>query len=88
MKSKLLKTMVLASSLAFMNCGDETVTSAFSNYAAGFSSSSASEVLPGTETEISSSDAVQQGGNELLPGSSDSFEIGSSDSVPGSSADV
>jgi hypothetical protein len=88
MKSKLLKTVVLASSLVFMNCGDD-VTSAINDYAAGFSSSSAEEVQPGTSSdsqgnagaEISSSDAA-------LPTSSTIAEAGSSDSVPGSSADV
>jgi len=76
MKSKLLKTVVLASSLVFLNCGDD-VTSAINNYAAGFSSSSAEEVQPGTSsdsqgatgTEISSS-ATQQNQDAILPGSS------------------
>ena len=76
MKSKLLKTVVLASSLVFLNCGDD-VTSAINNYAAGFSSSSAEEVQPGTSSdsqgdagaEISSS-AAQQNQDAILPGSS------------------
>ena len=95
MKSKLLKTMVLASSLAFFNCGDDAVTSAMSNYS-GLSSSSAEEVQPGTSsdsqgtagTEISSSSAAQQNNDAILPGSSASVEAGSSATVPGSSADV
>ncbi|WP_295052308.1 alpha/beta hydrolase [uncultured Fibrobacter sp.] len=88
MKSKLLKTVVLASSLVFLNCGDD-VTSAIGDYTASLSSSSAEEVLPGTSSdsqgtagaEISSSDAAQ-------PTSGTTVEAGSSDSVPGSSADV
>ena len=88
MKSKLLKTVVLASSLAFLNCGDD-VTSAISDFTAGLSSSSAGEVQPGTSSdsrwsagaEISSSDAAQ-------PTSGTTVEAGSSDSVPGSSVDV
>lgn len=99
MKSKLLKTVVLASSLVFLNCGDD-VTSAINNYAAGFSSSSAEEVQPGTSsdsqgdagTEISSS-AAQQNQDAILPGSS--ADVGpqagsSSATAPGaeSSADV
>ena len=88
MKSKLLKTVVLASSLAFLNCGDD-VTSAISDFTAGLSSSSAGEVQPGTSSdsrwsagaEISSSDATQ-------PTSGTTVEAGSSDSVPGSSVDV
>lgn len=99
MKSKLLKTVVLASSLVFLNCGDD-VTSAINNYAAGFSSSSAEEVQPGTSsdsqgdagTEISSS-AAQQNQNAILPGSSADVgpQVESSSTVaPGaeSSADV
>jgi len=99
MKSKLLKTVVLASSLVFLNCGDD-VTSAISGYAAGFSSSSAEEVQPGTSsdsqgatgTEISSS-AAQQNQDAILPGSSADVgpQVESSSTVaPGaeSSADV
>ena len=99
MKSKLLKTVVLASSLVFLNCGDD-VTSAINNYAAGFSSSSAEEVQPGTSsdsqgdagTEISSS-AAQQNQDAILPGSSADVgpQVESSSTVaPGaeSSADV
>ena len=94
MKSKLLKTVVLASSLVFLNCGDDAA-SAISGYTASFSSSSAEEVQPGTSsdsqgtagTEISSS-ATQLSGNEMVPGSSASVEAGSSATVPGSSADV
>ena len=88
MKSKLLKTVVLASSLVFLNCGDD-VTSAISDFTASLSSSSAGEVQPGTSsdsqgtagTEISSSDAAQ-------PTSGTTVEAGSSATVPGSSADV
>ena len=99
MKSKLLKTVVLASSLVFLNCGDD-VTSAISGYAAGFSSSSAEEVQPGTSSdsqgdagaEISSS-AAQQNQDAILPGSSADVgpQVESSSAVaPGaeSSADV
>ena len=74
MKSKILKTMVLASTLAFFNCGDEAVTSAINNYAAGFSSSSVGEVQPGEAGTSSSSvgEAVQQGQNEFASVSSSS----------------
>ena len=96
MKSKLLKTVVLASSLVFLNCGDDAVTSAMGDYSNTISSSSAEEVQPGTSsdsqgtagTEISSSSAVQQNNDAILPGSSASVEAGSSATVPGSSADV
>ena len=46
MKSKLFKTMILSSSLAFLNCGDDTVSSAINNYAATFSSSSGEMIQP------------------------------------------
>ena len=94
MKSKLLKTMVLASSLAFFNCGDEAVTSAINNY--GLSSSSAGEVQP-VEEDVSSSSAAesQQGQGGVAEVSSSSTEgapvFDSSSSViadPASSADV
>ena len=75
MKSKLLKTVVLASSLVFLNCGDDAALPSIPNY--GNLSSSSVETLPGESsdsqgaagTEISSS-AVQQGGDEIVPGSS------------------
>ncbi len=99
MKSKLLKTVVLASSLVFLNCGDDAALPSIPNYG-NLSSSSAEEVQPGESsdsqgaagTEISSS-AVQQGGDEIVPGSS--ADVGpqvqfSSAVAPGaeSSADV
>ena len=59
MKSKILKTMVLASSLAFFNCGDDAVTSALGDYASALSSSSVSEALPG---DVSSSSVAEGAG--------------------------
>ena len=90
MKSKLLKTMVLASSLAFFNCGDDAVTSAISNYS-GLSSSSAEEVQPGGDSSSSTSDV--QGGDELnQQGGTDISSAAESSSTtaqnPESSADV
>ena len=74
MKSKILKTMVLASTLAFFNCGDDAVTSAIGDYAKAFSSSSAGEVQPGDAGASSSSvsEAAQQGQNEFASVSSSS----------------
>ncbi len=97
MKSKLLKTMVLASSLAFFNCGDEAVTSAINNY--GLLSSSAGEVQPVEEDVSSSSEAQTQQGQGGAAEVSSSSTVGatqtdptvSSSSVatdPASSADV
>ena len=90
MKSKLLKTMVLASSLAFFNCGDDAVTSAMSNYS-GLSSSSAEEVQPGGDSSSSTSD-VQGGGELNQQGGTDISSAAESSSAtvqnPESSADV
>ena len=97
MKSKLLKTMVLASSLAFFNCGEDAVTSAISNYGAGFSSSSAEEIQPGDASSSSVVESQQgQGGAEVSSSSTEGATqtnptLGSSSSVasnPASSADI
>ena len=73
MKSKLLKTMVLASSLVFLNCGDDAVTSAVNDFAAGLSSSagvvvppeSAGSAVPASsETAIGGGEANQQAGGD------------------------
>ena len=80
MKSKLFKTMVLASSLVFLNCGDESTTAPM-NDVGGFAPSSSSEfVLP-----ESSADVGGGSGTDVL-GSSDSAQSG--DVVPGSSTAV
>ena len=64
MKSKLFKTMVLASSLVFLNCGDDAVTSAINDYATGISSSAGEVVSPESAGSAlpASSGTVQQGG--------------------------
>ncbi len=89
MKSKLLKTMVLASSLAFFNCGDDAVTSAINNY--GGLSSSSGEVQPGDDSSSSTSD-VQGGGELNQQGGTEIFSAAESSSAtvqnPESSADV
>lgn len=89
MKSKLLKTMVLASSLAFFNCGDDAVTSAIDNY--GGLSSSSGEVLPGDDSSSSTSD-VQGGGELNQQGGTEISSAAESSSAtvqnPESSADV
>ena len=73
MKSQLLKTMVLASSLVFLNCGDDAVTSAINDYASGLSSSagvvvppeSAGSAVPASsETAIGGGEANQQAGGD------------------------
>ena len=73
MKSQLLKTMVLASSLVFLNCGDDAVTSAVNDFAAGLSSSAGEVVVPesagstvpaSSETAIGGGEANQQAGGD------------------------
>ena len=97
MKSKLLKTMVLASSLAFFNCGEDAVTSAINNYGGAFSSSSAEEIQPGDASSSSVVESQQgQGGAEVSSSSTEGATqtnptLGSSSSVasnPASSADI
>ena len=66
MKSKILKFAVLASAIAFINCGDETALAPYLNGGAQGTSSSSDAV----ESEISSSDVA-------LPGSSANAETGS-----------
>lgn len=81
MKSKILTTMVLASSLAFLNCGDDTISSAINDYASGFSSSSTEVVHPADEGVSSSSAA------EVVPGS-ESSQQGETTAVSSSSTDA
>ncbi len=73
MKSKILKAMVLASTLAFFNCGDDAVTSAINDYAAGFSSSSVGEAQPGdgaSSSSVGESAQGQQSGEAVISSSS------------------
>ena len=100
MKSKLFKSMVLASSLVFLNCGDESATAPLGDIA-GLSSSASEIVSPGTSSDaqgsagsdVSLSNASVQT-NETLPTSS--ADVGSqtvesssaADVVPASSADA
>lgn len=68
MKSKILKAVVMASSLAFLNCGEDA-TSALNNYIPGFSSSSAEEIQPGV-----SSDSQGGAGSEISSSSTGSAQ--------------
>ena len=77
MKSKILKIAVLASAIAFINCGDETALAPYLNGGAQGTSSSSDAV----ESEISSSDVA-------LPGSSATADQqGSNTDAPASSSD-
>ena len=84
MKSKILKTMVLVSSLAFFNCGDDAVTSAISNYG-GLSSSSAGEYQPGDDGSSSSAEQAGQQQGEISGVSSSS--TGTAETLSSSSVD-
>ena len=86
MKSKILKTMVLASTLAFFNCGDDAVTSAISDYAAGVSSSSVGEAQPGdgaSSSSVGESAQGQQSGEAVISSSS----TGTAETLSSSSVD-
>ena len=86
MKSKILKAMVLASTLAFFNCGDDAVTSAINDYAAGFSSSSVGEAQPGdgaSSSSVGESAQGQQSGEAVISSSS----TGTAETLSSSSVD-
>ncbi len=80
MKSKIVKSMVLASALVFMNCGEDSVSSALGNYGA-LSSSSGEAVQPGDEGSSSSvgESAQEQQGSaaEVSSSSTDAAQNGS-----------
>lgn len=85
MKSKIFKGVILASAIAFINCGDETATSPLS--ATGDISSSSIDA----PAESSSSDvvSVESSSSEIAPTSSSEIApASSSDEAPVSSADA
>ena len=83
MKSKILKAMVLASTLAFFNCGDDAVTSAINNY--GGLSSSSGEVQSGDGASSSSAEQAGQQQGEISGVSSSS--TGTVETLSSSSVD-
>ena len=83
MKSKILKAMVLASTLAFFNCGDDAVTSAINNY--GGLSSSSGEVQSGDGASSSSAEQAGQQQGEISGVSSSS--TGTAETLSSSSVD-
>ena len=85
MKSKIFKGVILASAIAFINCGDDSVTSPFPP--TGDISSSSVEA----PAESSSSDVASVGSSssEIAPTSSSEIALASSsDETPASSADA
>ena len=85
MKSKLLTTMVLASSLAFLNCGDESPVSpdSISNYLS--SSSGAVEQGSGEETPLSSAEEVVPGSESSQQGETVAASSSSTEDAPNES---
>ena len=85
MKSKIFKGVILASAIALINCGDDSVTSPFPP--TGDISSSSVEA----PAESSSSDVASVGSSssEIAPTSSSEIALASSsDETPASSADA
>ena len=85
MKSKIFKGVILASAIAFINCGDDSATSPLSS--TGDISSSSIE----STAESSSSDVapVESSSSEIAPTSSSEIApASSSDEAPASSADA
>lgn len=91
MKSKMLKAVVLTSSLAFMNCGEDAVNSAINNYAAELSSSSGEIALPesaDSATPLSSDAVTPTSGAEVQESSTNVAQASSASVVPASSAAI
>ena len=92
MKSKIFKGVILASAIAFINCGDDSATSPLSSTGDISSSSieataesSSSEVAP---VESSSSEIAPTSSSEIAPASSSDVAPASSADAPSSSSDV
>ena len=96
MKSKLFKSMVLASTLVFWNCGDESTSApSFNDFGALSSAGEIAQPQSAGSAQPASSETVQPGSNgsanqqggEQGNGNGD-VVLDSNASVPGSSADV
>ena len=92
MKSKIFKGVILASAIAFINCGDDSATSPLSSTGDISSSniestaeSSSSKVAP---VESSSSEIAPTSSSEIAPASSSDETPASSADAPSSSSDV
>ena len=103
MKSKIFKGVILASAIAFINCGDDSVTSPFpptgdisssSVEAPAESSSSDDKCLASSlpnacgDAPVSSSDIAPTSSSEIAPASSSDETPASSADAPSSSSDV
>ena len=87
MKSKLFKSMVLASTLVFWNCGDESTSApSFNDFGALSSAGEIAKPQSAGSAQPASSETVQPGSNGSA--NQQGGEQGNGDAVPGSSADV
>ncbi len=103
MKSKIFKGVILASAIAFINCGDDSATSPSSSTgdissssieATAESSSSDDKCLASSlpnacgDAPVSSSDIAPTSSSEIAPASSSDVAPASSADAPSSSSDV
>ena len=92
MKSKIFKGVILASAIAFINCGDDSVTSPFPP-TGDISSSSVEAPAESSSSEVasvgsSSSEIAPTSSSEIAPASSSDETPASSADAPSSSSDV
>ena len=89
MKSKFLKCIIVAGSLAFMNCGDDASTAPNLNPNSGISGiASSSDAANPADSGLSSSSVSGEIGGGAGPASSADVPASSADAVPTSSADA
>ena len=89
MKSKFLKCIIVAGSLAFMNCGDDASTAPNLNPNSGISGiASSSDAANPADSGLSSSSVSGEIGGGAGPASSADVSASSADTVPTSSADA
>ncbi len=87
MKSKLFKSMVLASTLVFWNCGDESTSApSFNDFGTLSSAGEIAQPQSAGSAQPASSETVQPGSNGSA--NQQGGEQGNGNAVPGSSADV
>ena len=92
MKSKIFKGVILASAIAFINCGDDSVTSPFPP-TGDISSSSVEAPAESSSSDVasvgnSSSEIAPTSSSEIAPASSSDETPASSADAPSSSSDV
>ena len=88
MKSKIFKGVILASAIAFINCGDDSATSPSSSTGDISSSSIEATAESSGDAPVSSSDIAPTSSSEIAAASSSDAAPASSADVPSSSSDV